>query len=111
MLALWTNLLAEQRSPSAHLLPACSVLPRCFCLSGGEPIVVEDRTFIFFDSEGLGSTDQHATFDTQLFSLSLLLSSLFVLNTFDAARTHREQEHACMRFPLTRPVLAVLFFL
>jgi myosin heavy subunit len=43
--------------------------------------VVDDRTYVFFDSEGLGSTDQHATFDTQLFSLSLLLSSLFVLNT------------------------------
>jgi hypothetical protein len=47
----------------------------------GEPLTVEDRTYVFFDSEGLGSTDQHATFDTQLFSLSLLLSSLFVLNT------------------------------
>lgn len=43
--------------------------------------MIGDCTYIFIDSEGLGSTDQHATFDTQLFSLSLLLSSLFVLNT------------------------------
>jgi hypothetical protein len=46
-----------------------------------EPILSGDRTFVFIDSEGLGSTDQHATFDTQIFSLSILLASLFVLNT------------------------------
>lgn len=33
------------------------------------------------DSEGLGSLAQHATFDVQIFALSILLSSLFVLNT------------------------------
>ena len=47
----------------------------------GEPLVIGDCTYIFLDSEGLGSTDQTASFDTQLFSLSLLLSSLFILNT------------------------------
>ena len=31
--------------------------------------------------QGLGSLEQEATFDTHLFSLSMLLSSLFVLNT------------------------------
>ena len=38
-------------------------------------------TYIFLDTEGLGSLDQNATFDTQTFSLALLLSSLFLLNT------------------------------
>jgi hypothetical protein len=47
----------------------------------GEPLQIGDCTYIFIDSEGLGSTDQHATFDTQIFSLSILLASLFVLNT------------------------------
>lgn len=43
--------------------------------------MVGDCTYLFIDSEGLGSVDQHATFDTQIFSLSILLSSLFILNT------------------------------
>ena len=47
----------------------------------GEPVMIGGCTYVFIDSEGLGSTDQHATFDTQIFSLSILLSSLFILNT------------------------------
>lgn len=39
------------------------------------------HSYIFMDSEGLGSTDQDQTFDTQIFSLAVLLSSLFVFNT------------------------------
>ncbi len=44
-------------------------------------MVHNDHTYLFLDSEGLGSLSQAATFDTQIFSLSLLLSSMFVLNT------------------------------
>jgi len=47
----------------------------------GEPIKTKDTTYVFLDSEGLGSLEQEQTFDTQIFSLALLLSSLFVLNT------------------------------
>jgi hypothetical protein len=35
------------------------------------PVIVDDRAYVFFDSEGLGSTDQHAQFDVQLFSRTL----------------------------------------
>lgn len=47
----------------------------------GEPIKTKDRTYIFLDSEGLGSLNQSQSFDTQVFSLGVLLASLFVLNT------------------------------
>lgn len=47
----------------------------------GEPIQKDDITYIFMDSEGLGSMDQSVTFDTQIFSLAVLLSSFFILNT------------------------------
>ena len=49
----------------------------------GEPIHVKEsnKTLLFLDSEGLGSIGSHATFDVQIFSLSILLSSLFLLNT------------------------------
>lgn len=38
-------------------------------------------SYIFLDSEGLGSAQQNSDFDTKLMSLAVLLSSLFVLNT------------------------------
>jgi hypothetical protein len=47
----------------------------------GEPMLVGDTTVIFLDSEGMGSGDKNQHFDTQLFSLSMLLSSVFILNT------------------------------
>lgn len=47
----------------------------------GEPVKKGDSTYLFMDSEGLGSTDQHITFDTQILSLAMLLSSFFILNT------------------------------
>ena len=39
-----------------------------------------DTTYLFLDSEGLNSTGEEATFDTQIFSLTVLLSSIFILN-------------------------------
>ena len=36
---------------------------------------------IYFDSEGLASLDQDENYDAKIFSLSLLLSSYFILNT------------------------------
>ena len=50
----------------------------------GRPVRRNGRTFVFIDTEGLGSLDQSQSFDTQIFSLALLLSSLFVLNTTGA---------------------------
>ena len=47
----------------------------------GEPIRLEGRTLLLLDSEGLGSIGKEATFDVQIFSLSILLASLFLLNT------------------------------
>ncbi len=47
----------------------------------GSPVVHGDTTYIFLDSEGLGSIEQNQSFDVQIFSLAVLLSSLFVLNT------------------------------
>lgn len=47
----------------------------------GEPVRKGENTYIFMDSEGLGSTDQNITFDTQILSLAILLSSFFILNT------------------------------
>jgi len=40
-----------------------------------------NTTFVFLDTEGLNSTGEEFTFDTQIFSLSVLLASVFVLNT------------------------------
>jgi hypothetical protein len=48
---------------------------------GGDPVYANGRTYVFMDTEGLGSIDRTRTFETQLFSLALLLSSMFVVNT------------------------------
>jgi predicted nucleic acid-binding Zn-ribbon protein len=40
-----------------------------------------NTTYLFLDTEGLNSTGEEATFDTQIFSLSVLLASVFILNT------------------------------
>ena len=47
----------------------------------GEPVRVGNKTVLFLDSEGLGSIGKEQTFDVQIFSLSILLASLFLLNT------------------------------
>ena len=48
----------------------------------GEPVKLEDGlTVLFIDTEGLGSTSRTQTEDSQIFSLALLLSSLFVWNS------------------------------
>mmetsp|Transcript_17968 Transcript_17968/g.55276 ORF Transcript_17968/g.55276 Transcript_17968/m.55276 type:complete len:863 (-) Transcript_17968:32-2620(-) len=48
----------------------------------GEPVKLEDGlTVVFIDTEGLGSTSRTQTEDSQIFSLALLLSSLFVWNS------------------------------
>ena len=47
----------------------------------GAPIKQDGKTLLLLDSEGLGSIGKEATFDVQIFSLSILLASLFVLNT------------------------------
>jgi hypothetical protein len=39
------------------------------------------RTLVLLDSEGIASMDQDETYDSQIFSLALLLSSYFVLNS------------------------------
>jgi hypothetical protein len=48
----------------------------------GEPVTLADGlTVLFVDTEGLGSTSRTQTEDSQIFSLALLLSSLFVWNS------------------------------
>jgi len=48
----------------------------------GEPVKLADGlTVLFVDTEGLGSTSRTQTEDSQIFSLALLLSSLFVWNS------------------------------
>jgi hypothetical protein len=48
----------------------------------GEPVRLPDGlTVLFIDTEGLGSTSRTQTEDSQIFSLALLLSSLFVWNS------------------------------
>jgi len=47
----------------------------------GEPIKADGKTILLLDSEGLGSIGKEQTFDVQIFSLSILLASLFLLNT------------------------------
>lgn len=48
----------------------------------GSPVVLEDgMTVLFVDTEGLGSTSRTQTEDSQIFSLALLLSSMFVWNS------------------------------
>jgi hypothetical protein len=39
---------------------------------------------VVMDSEGLGSTEEDINHDLQLFSLTLLLSSMFIYNTLGA---------------------------
>jgi hypothetical protein len=47
----------------------------------GKPIKREETTYLFLDTEGLGSTEQNLPHDTKIFSLAVLLSSFFILNT------------------------------
>lgn len=48
----------------------------------GTPVKLEDGTTVLFvDTEGLGSTSRTQTEDSQIFSLALLLSSMFVWNS------------------------------
>lgn len=48
----------------------------------GEPIVMEDGTsYLFLDTEGLGSVDREQTHDTRIFALALLLATNFVYNS------------------------------
>lgn len=48
----------------------------------GTPVKLEDGlTVLFVDTEGLGSTSRTQTEDSQIFSLALLLSSMFVWNS------------------------------
>lgn len=51
----------------------------------GEPIydAKSDRTYVFMDTEGLNSTGENVTYDTHIFALSVLLSSVFVYNTLN----------------------------
>ena len=51
----------------------------------GKPFELEDGTqMILIDTEGLGSFERDQTVDMSIFSLSLLLSSLFVYNSMGA---------------------------
>lgn len=47
----------------------------------GKPIKKNGFTYVFLDTEGLGSIEQTQHFDAHLFSFGLLLSSYFILNT------------------------------
>jgi len=80
---------ASQPAPSSGFAVGGSVQA---CTKGmwiwGSPVERDGVTYVFIDSEGLGSVDQHVTFDTQIFSLSILLSSLFVLNTTGPINEH-----------------------
>ncbi len=51
----------------------------------GEPIYdkASGRTYVFLDTEGLNSTGENVTYDTQIFALSVLLSSVFIFNTLN----------------------------
>jgi hypothetical protein len=47
-----------------------------------EPLKIsEDVDGILLDTEGLGSTERSTNTDTKIFSLAILLSSLFVFNS------------------------------
>mmetsp|Transcript_102706 Transcript_102706/g.273174 ORF Transcript_102706/g.273174 Transcript_102706/m.273174 type:complete len:540 (-) Transcript_102706:197-1816(-) len=51
----------------------------------GQPVELEPGfNLIFIDTEGLGSTQRTATCDMQIFSLCILLSSLFIYNSMGA---------------------------
>ncbi|KAF1325099.1 Guanylate-binding protein, partial [Globisporangium splendens] len=48
----------------------------------GEPIVMKDGTsYLFLDTEGLGSVDREQTHDTRIFALALLLATNFIYNS------------------------------
>lgn len=48
----------------------------------GEPIVMDDGTsYLFLDTEGLGSVDREQTHDTRIFALALLLATNFIYNS------------------------------
>jgi len=50
------------------------------------------RTYIFLDTEGLNSAGENVTYDTQIFALSVLLSSMFIFNTQNAITEAALQE-------------------
>ena len=51
-------------------------------LYAGSNLLACGGTLVLLDSEGIASLDQDETYDAQIFSLALLLSSYFVLNSF-----------------------------
>jgi hypothetical protein len=59
----------------------------------GKPLIYKNEkdemiNVVVMDSEGLGSTEEDINHDLRLFSLTLLLSSMFIYNTLGAIDEH-----------------------
>jgi hypothetical protein len=67
-----------------------------------EPVELEDgMKVLFLDSEGLGSTSRTQTEDCQIFSLAILLSSLFIWNSRGVIDGLRKPGWFCQQLKLT----------
>jgi hypothetical protein len=84
-------------TPAAAAFPVGSTVKACtkgIWLCGGARLegCEEDVRVLYLDTEGLSSTSRSETFDVRLFSLALLLSSVFLYNsvgTIDGAAIAR----------------------
>ena len=75
------NSLAQVKKPVFNVGNTTDACTKGIWMYDTKKILENGGRLIYFDSEGLASLDQDENYDAKIFSLSLLLSSYFILNT------------------------------
>ena len=75
------NSLAQVEKPVFNVGNTTDACTKGIWIYDTKKILENGGRLIYFDSEGLASLDQDENYDAKIFSLSLLLSSYFILNT------------------------------
>ncbi len=75
------NSLAQVEKPVFNVGNTTDACTKGIWIYDTKKLLENGGRLIYFDSEGLASLDQDENYDAKIFSLSLLLSSYFILNT------------------------------
>ena len=75
------NSLAQVEKPVFNVGNTTDACTKGIWIYDTKKVLENGGRLIYFDSEGLASLDQDENYDAKIFSLSLLLSSYFILNT------------------------------
>eukprot|EP00944_MAST-04C_sp_MAST-4C-sp1_P005817 g5817.t1 len=75
------NSLAQVKKPVFNVGNTTDACTKGIWIYDTKKVLENGGRLIYFDSEGLASLDQDENYDAKIFSLSLLLSSYFILNT------------------------------